>query len=200
MKKLALDMYSGTGGATQAFRGRRDWKVVTVDLDDRRPPDVVADCRRLPIAGRVDFLWASPPCTEFSDANPENRHRMPSLEHIFAVLDAIRRLHPRFWIMENVRGAIPFLGIPIQKIGPWCLWGYFPPIKVTVELTSFRKMKFRQPAQRAAIPAEFSEAVYQAVELYWDKPSLLDLREIRPYRNVASSRCGTFLPGWCARQ
>jgi len=64
--RVALDLYSGTGNATAAFRRAPGWLVVAVDnaLTSGRHLTVLADARRLPIAGRVDFLWASPPCTD----------------------------------------------------------------------------------------------------------------------------------------
>jgi len=185
---IALDLYSGTGAATAAFRKRGGWSVFTVDLDQTRRPDVVADVCRLPIAGRIDFLWASPPCTEFSDANARipALERRPSLECVFATFEAVRCVRPRFWILENVRGAIPFLGIPVQKIGPFCLWGYFPPIRVTVELASWRKSRFSTAAARARIPDALSEAVYQSISRFWDFPRMLDLRTMRRHRHVAA--------------
>jgi len=185
---IALDLYSGTGAATAAFR-RRGWSVFTVDLDQAGGPDVVGDVRKLPISGGgVDFLWASPPCAGFSDANPNNRLAIagrPSLECIFATLQAVRDLRPRFWILENVRGAIPFLGIPVQKIGPWCLWGYFPPIQVSAELAGWRKFQFHTAALRARVPDALSEAVYQSVSRFWHYPRILDMREMRRHRHVA---------------
>ncbi len=184
---FAVDLYSGTGGATAAFRAR-GWQVVRVDLCHRRAATVVADCRHLPIARRPDLLWASPPCTEFSDANPRVKplERRPSLELVVAVLAAVRDLRPRFWVLENVRGAIPFLGIPVQKIGPWCLWGYFPPIRVTLAMqTHLKQLAGRSAVARAAIPFDLSSAVCDAVEAYWSVPSLLDMRPFRKHRHRA---------------
>lgn len=190
---IALDLYSGTGAATAAFR-KRGWSVFTVDLDLARRPDVVADVRQLPISGGVDFLWASPPCVEFSDANAHIPAiaRRPSLECVFATLQAVRDLRPRFWILENVKGAIPFLGIPVQKIGPWCLWGYFPPIQVSAELAGWRKFRFRSASARGRIPDGLSEAVYRSVSRFWRYPRILDMREMRRHRHVAAGRPAAF--------
>lgn len=95
-------------------------------------------------------------------------------------------LRPRFWIMENVRGAIPFLGVPAQKIGPWCLWGYFPHVDVTYRAQVHRKKDVDHTAQaRAAIPWEVSRAVLRTVERYWSVPSLLDMRPFRRHRHFA---------------
>lgn len=82
--KVALDLFSGSGAATAAFRAA-DWHVVTLDSDRRRQPAILADVSRLPLKGSVDFLWASPPCTEFSDARPGASDRRPSLELIEAL-------------------------------------------------------------------------------------------------------------------
>ncbi len=186
--RVCLDLFAGTGGATAAFVDR-GWRVLRLDCDRRHRPDILGDVRRLPLAGRVDFLWASPPCTEFSDANPQVDHRRkrPQLGLIECTLEAVRDLRPRFWIMENVRGAIPFLGIPVQKIGPWCLWGYFPPLRVRWAMQTYEKARAGWTAEaRAAIPYDVSLAVVEAVELLWDHPSILDLRAFRRHRHVAA--------------
>jgi len=184
MRRLAVDLFSGTGGATEAFR-RHGWTVVRVDLDAGAPADVRADVRHLPITGRVDFLWASPPCTEFSDANPrvDRDELRPSTELVAATLAAVSELRPRWWVLENVRGAIPFLGIPAQKIGPWCLWGYFPPIETSDELTRYQKWRNGHSARdRAAVPLALSEALYAAVERHRGVRSLLDLNGPQRWR------------------
>lgn len=183
---MAVDLFAGSGGATAAFRGRPGWRVVSVELDRGRRPDICADVRRLPLRPPVDFLWASPPCTEFSTANPRNRARRPSLELIHATLEAVAELRPRFWAMENVVGAIPYLGIPVQKVGPWCLWGYFPPLLVSYAAQTHRKGAFNTAAARAAVPRSLSEAVFQAVERWWDSGALLDLRPFRRHRHKAA--------------
>lgn len=182
-RRTAVEMYSGAGTLTRPFVDD-GWNVVRVDCfrNRRRKPTVLADCRQLPLRGPIDFLWASPPCTEFSDANPYVGTRRPSLEHIFAVLSAVVALQPRFWILENVRGAIPFLGIPVQKIGPFCLWGYFPPIRVSPEMQTYRK--HGRASGRAKIPPALALAVHRAIETFWDARSILDLRTIRVHRHV----------------
>ena len=188
--RVCLDLFCGTGGATAAFRGRSDWKVIGVDNDARRAADVVADVRRLPLTGNVDFLWASPPCNEFSTMPPGRAARRPSLDLVFAAFQAVRDLRPKFWIIENVRGAIPFLGVPAQKIGPFCLWGYFPLIEAPLSVVDHRKMTSdrQTAAARAAIPFDLSEAVYQAVEGAWSAARILDLRQYRRHRHVAARR------------
>lgn len=188
--RVALDLFCGTAGATAAFRSRSDWEVIGIDNDPRRAADVLADARKLPITGKVDFIWASPPCQEFSTMPPGRAARRPSLDLIFATLSAVRDLRPKYWIMENVVGAIPFLGAPLQKIGPFCLWGYFPRIVAPLEVVTHRKMcaDRRTAVARAAVPPALSEAVYQAVEGAWSAARILDLRQYRRHRHVAAAR------------
>jgi C-5 cytosine-specific DNA methylase len=193
---LAVDLFAGTGAATRAFVDA-GWRVVTVDLVPPRGArrrewlrpgrlPIAGDVRALPlqIAEPVDFLWASPPCTDFSDANPARPAR-PSLELVVAALEAVAQLRPRFWILENVRGAIPFLGIPVQKVGPWCLWGYFPALRVSLDMQLHRKTRRRSAVARATVPYALSHAALTAVELYRDVGSLLDLRPFRRHRHRA---------------
>lgn len=197
---MVVDLCAGTAGATAAFRAHGA-RVVTIDLGPRARPDIVADIRCLPLAlgpdaGRpVDLLWISPPCTEFSDARPDRPLR-PSLDLHRAALAAVRVIRPRFWIIENVRGAIPHFGIPAQKIGPWCLWGYFPRIEVTLAMSQHRKSAHRTAAARGAIPYALSEALYRAVDRAMAFPSILDLRPFRRHRHAAVVQAaGRRLPG-----
>lgn len=190
--RLALELFSGTATVAAALRGR-GWRVVTVDLDPTHRPDVVADVSALPLRlppGAVDFIWASPPCTEFSDADPRKDHRtkQPSVDLVAAVLRTVAELRPRYWILENVRGAIPFLGVPAQKVGPFCLWGYFPPIPATFGAQTHRKTESRSAGARASVPAELAEAVADSVGAYLDAgcPPLLDLRPFRRHRHRAA--------------
>jgi hypothetical protein len=198
---LAVELFSGTAGATAAFRDA-GWRVVTVDVDERHKPDIVADVRALPLmlgpdVGRpVELLWCSPPCTEFSDANP-NKPLRPSLELFNAAMAAVRMMRPRFWIIENVRGAIPHFGIPVQKVGPWCLWGYFPELRVTLPMHDHRKScgttndrrrgrNTRGPVESAAVPRALSDALLAAVVRGQQVTSILDLRPFRRHRHVAA--------------
>lgn len=189
MKKLAVELFSGTAGATAAFRNRTDWHVITVDIDGRHRPTIVADARALPMAlgpdvqRPVELLWCSPPCTEFSDANPRAPLR-PSLDLFVASLEAVRCFRPRYWVIENVRGAIPFFGVPAQKIGPWCLWGYFPELRVSLSMHDHRKFVHRTAVDRAAVPREVSDALYDAIVRSAALSSLLDLRPFRRHRHI----------------
>lgn len=107
-----LDLCSGLGGASQSAKDR-GWKVIRIDIDPRFKPDIVADVRNLPLMPfPIDVLWASPPCQEFSKhglrcfyPNPPE----PDLSIALGVKEQIERVEPRFWVVENVWAARPWL-------------------------------------------------------------------------------------------
>ena len=81
-----LELFSGTGSVGEVFR-ERGWEVVSLDRDlpanagPARTPDgryanighircdiMDWDYRGAYPTGHFDFIWASPPCTEYSKA------------------------------------------------------------------------------------------------------------------------------------
>jgi len=186
-----VDLFSGTGGASSSFLECPRWRVIAVDLVPRSGC-IVGDVRFLPLSsavtGKIDFLWASPPCTEFSraDARIDHSVKCPSVELVSATLRAVAELRPRFWILENVVGAIPFLGIPAQKVGPWCLWGYFPEVSVPRSEREYRKTGLPSAVARGSVPRGLSDAVRLSVERHLGVRSLLDMQP----RNRRRRRAG----------
>ena len=167
---LMLDLFSGTGGASAAFQDA-GWDVVTVDNDVRHAPDVLADLRRWSWhGGPPDVLWASPPCQEFSrTAMPWCRKKgppEPSMELVEAALRVVEECRPHYWVLENVRGAVPYLapllGAPRVVAGPFHLWGYFPPFRLHVAPFKER-LGGDDQVQRAAVPYRLSAALLAAV-------------------------------------
>ena len=92
------------------------------------------------------------PWTRARDPSP------PDLSLVEAAVRVIAEIKPRWWVIENVRGAIPFLGRPVKKIGAYCLWGDFPDFdaettKCKEALPSWRKQ------ERARVPYSISLAL-----------------------------------------
>lgn len=158
-----LDLFAGTGSASAAMR-ERGWRVVRVELDRSHRPDVVGDVAHLPIRGQFELIWASPPCTEYS------RWSMPWLPKVApdktlweASLDAIARLRPRWWVIENVRGASSWWGPPVRTYGPIFLWGDFPDFHADVPFFKER-LAGKDRVKRAATPYAVSRALALACE------------------------------------
>ena len=65
-----LELYSGTGSIGRAFAAA-GWKVTSVDIRTDFHPTIcksVLDLEPDDIDGRVDLVWGSPPCTQYSVA------------------------------------------------------------------------------------------------------------------------------------
>lgn len=165
-----LDLFAGRGGASRVMR-ERDWRVWTVDNDPAFGCDETADLTDWHwTGGPVDLLWASPPCTEFS------RERMPwcrtgvapSLTLALATKRIIAEVRPRWWIVENVRDAVPYLdplfGRFRQSHGAVFLWGSFPPFAAVVRPWK-EHLSSSRPELRAEIPRAVSAALCDACEV-----------------------------------
>jgi site-specific DNA-cytosine methylase len=167
-KLFMIDLCSGLGGASSAMRNR-GWDIITVDIEPAFNPDIVADVRHLTLTydNRPTLVWASPPCTEFSrESMPWTRTGiLPDLSLLIACRRIIDELNPDYWVLENVRGAVPYIGQYTVKYGPFYLWGHFPLFEVN--LSKFRKKESynsQQQAERACIPYELSLSLALAIE------------------------------------
>jgi hypothetical protein len=121
---------------------------------------ILADVETFHAEKCYDIIVASPPCTEWSQllrlaiargqrgaGDTEKGKRL-----IKACVRIIEEVKPKFWILENVAGSLPYinplLGPPIVTHRPWFLWGKFPqfmlsqsnlPKKTSGEIGSVRK-------------------------------------------------------------
>lgn len=160
-----LDLFSGTGAASAAMR-ERGWRTTTVELDAKFKPDVVADIQTYRYRGpRPDLLWASPPCTEFSreDMPWTRTGKTPSLDLWLAALRLVHATRPKFWVIENTRGAQRWMGRAPAHYGPVYLWGYYPRFSARVEPWK-ETLSSKRRDLRAAIPLSISLALAKAVE------------------------------------
>jgi hypothetical protein len=128
-----LELFSGTGSIGDAFRAR-GWEVISLDSDPAARATICADIMDWdPTSiGPVDFVWASPPCTQYSKAR--TRAKLP---RDLALADAIVRrtleiileLSPWAWIMENPdTGLLKTRGfmrtVPVLGVIDYCQYGY----------------------------------------------------------------------------
>jgi site-specific DNA-cytosine methylase len=114
-----------------------------------------------------DLIWCSPPCIEFSrESMPwTKKNIIPDMTIVQSCLRIIDDCRTRFWILENVRGAIKWLGKEKMKIGSFYLWGNFPKIK-NCKITWRKKESYgsHESQLRAKIPYEISLCVAEAIE------------------------------------
>lgn len=201
MKKHFLDLFSGMGGASEAFLEDTDnWTVLRVDnnpLLTGVPNTMMDNIKKLPgriksslnsrneiQPGRIETIWASPPCREFSNAysSPKSiwgrEHGLDSYEPDMSLLESaieiINIVEPRYWIIENVVGSIryfrEYLGEPRQIIGPYVLWGNFPILHVDetkLESKSSKDVHSSNPLRsnyKAKVDYEISSSLKSAIE------------------------------------
>jgi hypothetical protein len=162
----SLELCSGSGNVSKALKNA-GWDTTTVDINPDFSPDYCMDVRSfVKINGGYNFIWASPPCTEYA------REFMPWCKTGAAIdmtiwrhcLWLIQSIRPQYWIIENVRGAVPYWGSPRQVIGPYFLWGYFPRIAYRGPFVRKEHLSSSADAARGAIPPGLAEAVVKAIQ------------------------------------
>jgi len=198
--KVFIDLFCGLGGASSAVLERKDWKMIRIDNNPELIPHVhgmictdlaqVQDAWviiQAQLQGATEpideiFLWMSPPCNQFSLANP-NRPDYPDLELVKAcrqykqLIEAFTLEHKiKFhYLIENVKGAIEWfnhtLGFPWhQRIGPIYLWGDAPWIDFKDADEREHKKDFNKGSRslranvRAMVPWAVSNALLNAIE------------------------------------
>ena len=122
-----VELFSGSKSVSRAVRrslgNRFDVRVLSVDLDEKSRPDVVADITtwhykpdlreflRARRASDLVFVWQSPPCTPYSRANTTGvRDLKGGKRNVLAGLAITRHVARYFaldaWFMENPVGLL----------------------------------------------------------------------------------------------
>ena len=187
--KHMVDLFSGLGGASEAMVQDQNWNVLRLEnnpLLSSVPFTVIKDVKTVRdnvqsnwIVPRIDFIWASPPCREFSNgynspksvaSRSENglSGYYPDLSLLEAAIDIIETVKPKYWCIENVVGSIryfaEYLGEPRQIIGPYVLWGNFPYIQSGSIATKASKDVHSSDPLRANKKAKVDFAISQAMK------------------------------------
>ncbi len=186
-----VDLFSGLGGASQAFVDS-DWEVLRVDNNELLkdvPHTMMADLTEIDFAFNAhwfqpDLVWASPPCLDFSGgfnapaptAKRNGEHFEPDMKPLEASIRLIKHFKPRYWVIENVAGASKtfskHMGVnaPRQIIGPYFLWGIFPHISmprswegVTGKKSSGSSLDPLRANKRAIVDYEVSKQLMRAI-------------------------------------
>lgn len=145
--KICIDLFSGLGGFSRAFKEAEDWEVFTVDLDpeNRFSPDLRADILDLRPAdlrsaipleldeAEKSVILASPPCKDFSiaasryerivDGEPKTEGARESVLLVYHTIGLIKALAPDYWWLENPQGYLrQFIGRPTGRV-TYCQYG-----------------------------------------------------------------------------
>ncbi|KCZ71626.1 site-specific DNA methylase [Candidatus Methanoperedens nitroreducens] len=208
---LVFDGCAGTGSATKAFADRGN-TVETLDIEGEHT--YVCDIREFHPEKHYDFMWFSPPCTEFSIANYRLgacKYRTPDLSIVQACFRIVSEAKPEFWLIENPKGCLRhFIGKPVITVNysdygyfskkPTDLWGVFPefisPVPANDKPVSFIKATWGlskdSVAERAHVPYGLSLAICTAVEKIINSHGSSELHEsIAVTRNGDPTLCGS---------
>ena len=188
--KTMVDMFSGLGGASEAFYQSKNWVIWRYDnnpLLKDVPGSIISDHMfQFVVNGHegknIDLIWASPPCRQFSNAyhSPKSQAKRmgkyydPNLELLEKTVKTIKIVKPKTWVIENVVGSIkyfePLLGKPRQIIGSVVLWGNFPLLPLPADFKELKKFKdpgSQNPLRsnyRAKIPYKISESLRDTLD------------------------------------
>ena len=126
--KYMLDLFSGLGGASEAFITDPKWEVLRIDNNPllmEVPATVIMNINDLTpnqCELFVDLVWASPPCREFSDGYSSPKSKWvrengiatykPDMNLLISAIELIEEIKPKYWVIENVRGAIRYFESP----------------------------------------------------------------------------------------
>lgn len=150
MKPVAVDLCCGLGGWTEGLLSE-GWDVVGFDVERHQYGEhqypaqlVLQDILTLDgrqFRGRVSLIVASPPCQKFSYMampwtrakalaiwyrDPEHPERLTELTALFDACVRIGREAGCPCVIENVRGAQPWVGRSKWNFGSYHLWGDVP--------------------------------------------------------------------------
>ena len=165
---IVLDLFCGLGGFSRAFKEAGHY-VVGIDIVP--PATILADMNAPPLQDsfRPDVLLASPPCTEFSreDMPWHRTWKKPDMALVDAAFKAIDTYKPRWWVIENTRGAVKHFPIPYtHKAGSRYLWTNIPLLGF-IEEKCYGKWRLSPSKDRAKlrseIPMTISNAILRAV-------------------------------------
>ena len=184
--KVIADLFSGFGGASEAFMNCDNWTVKRFEnnpLLEDVPNTSMVDLTDITgdIIGPAEVVWASPPCLEFSNAYGSPRGMAqrastdykPNMDLIKTAIRLIDEIKPKYFVIENVFGAIPdfepLLGKPRQLISSFALWGNFPMLHIAKDFKHSKvdnDVNNRRPLRanyKAIIPLEISQALKDSV-------------------------------------
>ncbi|MEM3193113.1 MAG: DNA cytosine methyltransferase [Candidatus Parvarchaeota archaeon] len=171
-----VDLFCGTGGWVSAFP-EGEYEIYGYDIEDFReeyPGNFVRcdlmTCNSFP--KDVLLVVASPPCTDFSKASMPSSWKsiakhpdIPNGISLFRrAVEIINDIRPRYWIIENVRGAQKFVGKASYRIGSRYMWTNVPYFYTGDYSDVYGKTVLPpgplRPVLRSRIPYSISESLY----------------------------------------
>lgn len=128
-----LELFKGTGSVSKALsKEYPNLKVWSLDIEPKSKAtyttDILSWDYKQFVEGEFDYIWASPPCTEYSVCLTTRARRFDIADPIvLRVLDIIEYLKPKYWFIENPQTghlkSRPFMtNIPYYDVS-YCMYG-----------------------------------------------------------------------------
>ncbi len=176
---------------TRAFLDRGH-EVITLGIEEN--VTICCDVRQYypSIDESYDFMWFSPPCTEFSIVNNPNlgswKDRKPDMSIVDACFRIIETCKPKYWVIENpAHGLRHFISNPATTIKYsdfgyhsrklTDLWGVFPMSFLKYKTPNYNLINLKRAKEclksttgidrtkmRSVIPYNLSLAMCKAIE------------------------------------
>ncbi len=192
-----VDLYCGLGGATEGAL-LEGYDCVGFDLErhvygEHRYPAqlVIQDCLTLHGSQLKDaaFIWASPPCQRYSwMAMPWSRAKAAAAEiradetgvklaELNALFNACFRIQREACeaagrhiplIVENVRGAQPWVGRARANFGSFYLWGDVPALMpITLKITKQDRLVLAKSGRNVILPEVVNQEGFKTSGMNW---------------------------------
>jgi len=174
-----LDLYCGLGGWSQPFKTHNITGIDIANFKSYYPGKFVkADLLQYMPTGKFDIIMASPPCEDFSKSTfPKTWASVvkypPDLTRAQLLFNRAREIinqkKPKFWIIENVRGAQKHVGKADFHIGSRYFWSNLRfsvsnPKRDEIYGKTYLSPSADRPQRRALIPQTIAEAFKNAIE------------------------------------
>ena len=123
-----LELFSGTGSVGKVARDK-GYSVISLDLKDA---DINSDILEWNYkdyeVGYFDFIWASPPCTEYSIAKTTGIRKIDEANKIvLKTIEIIEYLKPKYFVIENPQTGLlkkqPFMNEYKYNDVDYCKYG-----------------------------------------------------------------------------
>lgn len=129
-----IDLFCGTKSLEHVCNAN-NLQYITVDLNVDRNASYTCDILNWDYSSLLNthplLIWASPPCTEYSQFNRAIPNKIPNIaqanSYVLKVLEIINALKPKYWIIENPQTGLlkhqPFMkNIPFVDV-TYCKYG-----------------------------------------------------------------------------
>jgi hypothetical protein len=156
----ALDLFSGTGSITKAFRNSGH-DCDSLDMDPRFAPTFCVnilewDYKALP-RGHYDAIWASCPCEQYSIARSNARApRDLALADALVqrTLEIIEWFHPKAWFLENPAGSLLWRRFQFTYVVQTSYCAYNFPYRKLTRVASNLRFLLRDQCSGAGVCAQ----------------------------------------------